>query len=237
MVEGLTQVVINDATSPSTDETLVFIEQVESQITDRALGSHTATNQYVDVPPYGKAGGSYDWKYNVRTGRLDWDLGEGVIVPLAGMKAPIISITSCAKNDEAADDTPSWDTLTEWDGSTDDTDYMLLKSGLRDLGYALWFYQNYPYTGPKRLRITYSYGWNVDSDILADWATYKVAIRVLQARLNTNNPDGMAAYDGGDLGVFVPRHYKDLIAHYWASIRYIERTHFPGRHEASLEVI
>ncbi|MHC5035046.1 MAG: hypothetical protein ACYTFZ_08425, partial [Planctomycetota bacterium] len=152
-----------------------------------------------------------------------------------GVRAPIISITSLAKNDEDPEDAESWDSLTE--GPGDGSSYMLLQSGLKDLGYALWFYDNFPLVGPKRVRATYQYGWNVDADIIADYCTYGASIKVLQAVMNSNDPTGMVSFDGGDIDEFLPRHYRDLIRSYREDRAKIEADHFPGRKEAGFEVV
>jgi len=202
-----------------------MIEQVEARVAERRLGSHTATDQYVDVPVTEEIYPEYTWYYEVEGAKLKFDFNEGVVVPLARVKSPIISITTLEKNDEDPDDTADWETLTEGPGAS--SHFMLLTSGTKDLGYALWFYDEEPEPGPKRLRVDYSYGYNVDSDILADWCTLNVGVKILVARLGTNQPDGLASLEGGDLGTFMNTNYRDRIALYRAEILEIEALYFP----------
>lgn len=234
-IESLTTLTIDDTSIPNRTQVAQYITEAEARITDRALGSHTATDQYIDVPSGGGIAGRYQWVYYVKDDRLRTEISRGRIVPLQGIKAPIISISACAKNDQDPSNAASWTTLTE--GPGDGSDYMLLTSGLKDLGYALWFYDNEPLIGPKRLKLTYTYGYNVDSDVLGDWGTYIVGIKVLQTRKNSGQIDGMSSYDGGDLGDYVPRHYMELIKSYRDSMREIEREHFSRRKDQAFEVV
>lgn len=237
-IEGLLQITIDDTTNPTTAETLTFIEASEKRVIDRGLGAHTATDQYIDVAAVLSGADHGEWVYSARTGRITMSMDTGVIIPLFDVKNPIISVTTLHKNDESIDSAPSWDALTEWDGSSGSTHFMLLQSGKRDLGYALWMYDEPPTSGPKRLKMTYSYGHNVDTSILGEYCTYDVAIRVLQARWGTNEVDGMAQYDGGDLGIWVPRNIKDRIASFAIERNKIAKDHFPEtKYDIAFEVV
>ena len=237
-IEALTQVTIESSnTVPTSAQLLVWIEDVESRIVDRALGSHTATDQYVDVSSGSVTSGRYQWTYYVGQDRLKVDLPSGILVPLQGMKSPMIGVTSLEKNDSAFTAAPSWTELTEWDGSTGSTDFLLMQSGLKDLGYALWFYDNEPLTGPKRLKMTYTYGYNIDADVLADYCTNAVAIQVYRALKNSNAATGMRGYDGGDLGDYIPRNYDELIQIARVEMMKIEIDHFPNRVDQGFEVV
>lgn len=234
-VMALTQVTIDESSVPTAAQTLRWIRNAESRLIDRALGSHTATDQYIDVPAGSSVLRRYQWVYYVKDDRLVTSINRGTVVPLQGLKSPIISISACAKNDEDPTNAASWDTLTEGPGA--DSDFILLQSGLRDVGYALWFYDNEPMVGPKRLKMTYQYGRNVNSNILTEWATYATGVTVLQARKNSNQVSGMASYDGGDLGDYIPRHYNELIASYRASMLQLEYDHFIVPRSAAFEVV
>jgi len=224
-IEGLTQVVIADNnTTPSSAEVLVWIEQIESEIVERILGSHTATDQYVDVPTTAVLSNPAQWAFNTKTGTLSFNMPSGSIIPLTNVKSPVIAVTSLATNDQDPSQTASWTTRTEGPGSG--SSWMLLKGGDKDAAYAIWFYDNIPYAGPNRIKMTYTYGYNIDSDIISRYCTYAVGQMVLEARMNTNDVDGMATYDGGEMGTYVARHYETLIKRYQDQMDRIEEKHF-----------
>ena len=85
--------------------------------------------------------------------------------------------------------------------------------------------------------MTYTYGYNISTDILSEYATKLVCIRILEALLNSNSPTGLRVYDGGDLGNFVNTNYKSLLDEYRADREAIERKHFPQQKEVAFEVI
>jgi len=226
-VEGLLQFQLSTGSVPTLAQTLDIIEEVEERIIDRGLASHTATSDYFDVPiPDGTSAGN-DWTFDADNGRIVIGQQGGMIVPLATIKHPIISITSLYKNDEAAGDAPSWTQLVEWNGTLGSTDFMLLKSGRRRTGYALYIYENTPYSGPNRLKMTYSYGYNVPSDILRNWTTLAVGIQCLIERMGSNQPSGLSSMQGGQLGQFIPTQYQERIQLLREELVRIEIQHFP----------
>jgi len=225
-VEGLTQITIDATTSPSTNETLDFIEEIETDVKERNLYTRTATDEYVDVAPTSAYPGSYNVSWDIKRDSLSFTGAEGVIVTLPNVKRPIISITTLSKNDEAPDDTASWDALTE--GPADGSSFILLTTGNKASGYALWFYDNIPLAGPKRLKMTYTYGHNLNTEVLDRYSTLGVGIKVLQARRGTSAADGLTEFDGGTMGVFVPTQYSTRIAEYRDEMKEIEKNHFPS---------
>jgi len=230
LVEAVTQIDITDSTNPSSSEVLTWIEEIEKEVIERRLGSHTATDVYIDVPNIEESVGYYSATYKAKTGQLfiGTSMGAGVLVPLKNVKGPIISITSLYKNDEDPTDAPDWEELTE--GPGDGSDFMLLQvsSGSKTYGYALWIYDNFPLAGPKRLKMTYTYGYNIDSKILQEYCTLKVAIKVLQAKMGTSDGEGLNEFAGGDLGTYIPTQYQTRINLFRQRIAEIEAIHFPS---------
>lgn len=226
LVEGLTQIDITVSTKPTTAQVLDFIQEIEAQIIEKCLGSHTATDEYIDVPTQSELTGAFSvtWTPSVDSLRFTYE-SEGVLVPLYNVKKPFITITSLAKNDESYDDAPVWDTLTE--GPALNSSFMLLKSGSKALGYALYFYDNYPLAGPKRLKMTYTYGYNVNSAILQDYCTYGACIRVLMARMGTSQADGLTELQTSNIGIYVPTQYQRRIDEFKAQMKEIEIKYFP----------
>ena len=234
-IEDLLQITLSSTSVPDSAAVARWIEAFESRVVERRLGSHVATNEYIDVPGFSANLTRYNWVYRARTGRLQINLGAGRVIPLANVKVPIISVSALAKNDESPMDAPSWDTLTE--GPADGSSWMLLTGGDKALGYALWFYNDFPIEGPKRLRLTYTYGHNVDSSILGEYCAYGTAIKVLLARMASNQPDGLSMLEGGALGTFVPRQYQERIAEYRFEMMRIETQHFPIDSTFGAEVV
>ena len=227
LVEGITQVTITASSTPTTAQTASWIEEVETGVVDRRLGSHSATGVYVDVPEQGEVGGEYSAAFRAQTGRLriQSGMGAGSFVPLLNVKSPVVSISKLYKNDEDLEDAPVWDALTE--GPASGSSFILLQSD--NLGYALFFYDNLPLPGYKRLKLDYSFGYNVGSKVLQEYCTLGVAVKVLEARRGTSSADGLSEFSGGSLGTYVPTQYESRIAGFRIRMAEIEVKHFPRR--------
>lgn len=229
-VSEVTQITIDDNSVPKYETVLRWCEQIERRIIERRLGNHSAIASYIDVPYAEEPTDTYQIYYEASTDKLSLVYPRGgILVPLGAVKSPIISITKLWKNDESFDDAPVWEALVEWDGSTADSDYMLLKSGLKDSGYALWFYEDLPEFGPNRLRLKYYYGYNIHTKILGDWCSLKVGIKILLARMGTNKSSGLGMLEGDELGVFMSTNYRERIAEMRAQVDEIEAMYFPTR--------
>jgi len=227
-VEALLQLSISDSSVPNSSQVLQWIKEVESRIDELGLGSYSAT-EYLDVPEIIAEYPPYTWEYRVKSGRFKFTIETGRIVPLAQLKHPIISVTAVYKNDNDPDEAPNWVQLTE--GPGENSHYIVLTSGRRGFDYALWFYKDPPLIGPKRIKVEYTWGWNVDEDILSDYCTMAVAIKVLLARMGTNQPSGIAYMEGEELGVFQTTNYRERIEILRAEMREIEEKYFPSKVE------
>lgn len=224
-VEAASTVTISDSSAPSSSQVSTWIQEVEAWVAEKALGSHTATNEYLDVPHHGEEEKLYNWDYNIKNERLVFHEGQVFRVPLTGLKRPLISITSLAKNDEAYDQAASWDTLTE--GPGEDSSFILRQTGSKQHGYELVFYDNQPLPGPKRLRLTYFYGHNISGDILSEYCSKVVAIEVLAHRMGTNSVDGLSYVDAGDFGVAFNTRYVERIERLQKRVDEIKAEFFP----------
>jgi len=224
-IEGLLQFTIDDTSVPSESEVVTYIQESEAKIVDRALGVHTANPVYIDVPI--SADVVVEPEYGLIADSFT-AASDGLIVPLQSVKHPVITITSLHKNDEDMSGAPVWEALTQWNGTTGNTDFILLKTGTRPLGYALYIYDNIPMTGPSRLKMVYTYGYNVPSDILSDYCTLDVSIRVLLTRMGTNDLTGLARVYGSNLGDSIVTNYEERIAQMRAEMARIEVQHFPS---------
>jgi len=224
-IEAVTSLSITATSVPTTNQVAVWITEVEADISERALGSHTATDNYLDVPEKTENKELYEWTYAVDTDRLTTDGGRTRLVPVTNARRPIISITSLYKNDENPDSAASWDELTE--GPGDGSSFILRQSGDKQHGYVLQFYDNLPLHGSKRIKWTYTYGENISTYILARWATLKVAVKVLTARMGTSSTDNLTYIDAGDFGMQMNTRYRERIQEFKDEIQKIEDDHFP----------
>ena len=170
-VADLIQIDLDGSSVPTSTTVERWIEEIEARIDSLGLGTYSVTDQYIDVPYSLTTISPSEWFYDMETDILRYSQRDALIVPLANVKNPIISITSLYKNDEDLTDTPSWEEFVE--GPGDDSDFILLRSGRGNHGYALYIYDDEPSSGPKRLKMTYTWGYNIDSDILADYPAYR----------------------------------------------------------------
>ena len=221
---------ITTATTPTTAQVASFITEVEDSMLTQGLGTQTTASgtQFDVMPTRGMAKETVGWMLAgsppVTTGRI-------VVPPFM----PIVSVTSGMfqrnKNDLSA--APDWDTLKCKDNfpSASDTDFCILfavnKKTNQRAGYALNFYDSLPTAGYRRLRGTWVYGHNIDSDILTEYATLKVCEKVIMARLFSAQPMNLATYAGEGMSSYVNTQFEVQMR--WISERTeeIERLHFP----------
>jgi len=236
-IEELCQISVDDSSVPKYETVLEFIHDAENEIVEDVLGSHQATNVYIDVPSISETRERYSWIYDVDSGKLNFNLNRGIIIPLTDVASPIIAITSLSKNDSDPEDAPVWEALTQWNGVVGASNYMLLKSGHKAQTYALWIYDDEPESGISRLKATYTYGHNLDLTVLRQWCTYNAACKTLLVRLGSNEPDSLSSLEGGDLGRFVPRSYMDRIKFFQSEMQRLEAKYWPRPVEFGAEVV
>jgi len=215
---------ISAETSPSSDEVLAMIERVEKEIDARKLGW--------------KDGGSYGDGYDAT---LYIDVPENAEDESGFMRVylndyPILSVSSLQRriSDELTD-TPVWEELKQgyyegWEEGSD-TDYMLItttgKCGQR-YGIGFLFYSSKkPEAGIARLKVTFTYSYNIPPSILEEYATLKVAIQVLKAAAAAGEPTRLSTYTGGDFQTFVNKEIQEQISEWEKRIREIEERFFP----------
>lgn len=236
-VEALLQRDISDGSTPSTVQVNDWIEQIEAEIDDKGFSVYTETDAYLDVP-YGEVSDDVymGWIYKVRQGRLDMGVQEGgTLIPIADAKHPLLTITTLEKNSEPMDSAPSWQELTQWDGSAGGTHFTLLYNGRRANGYALYIYDETPEPGVKRIKITYTWGYNVPTSILKRYCTLKVSLIYILGMMGTNVDDAMSWIEGGDLGTSMNTNWEERIKQFRWELGIIEKRHFP-KPEATDEV-
>lgn len=233
-VEALTQITISSSTTPTSIQLAQWIDWAEARVTENSLGRHTITDEYLDIPSYTEKEGVYNWEYNSDQDRISF--GEnlnGLIIPFTNSRRPIISINHLYKNDQSYSSAASWTELTE--GPGDGSDFLLLKGGGKQQGYAIYIYDNAPVSGPKRLKLDYDYGLNLANSILKEYCTKLVSINVLQARMGTSSIDGLSYLDGGDMGTSLNTRYRERIEEWKADVAEIERRFFPeDSHKAGI---
>jgi len=229
-VEALLQIDITSATDPNSTELLDWIEEVETSMLADNLGTQTTPSlTEFDVPPsHALAKETIGWFH---AGLPESTQGRIVVPPYV----PIVSVNSgtVSRNKASLNQAPDWELLKAKDNfpSDSDTDFMILyevdkKTGKR-LGFAFYFYNNIPEAGYRRLRGTWVYGHNVDSEILREYATLKVAEKVILARLFSAQPMNLASYTGGDMNTYVNTQFEVQLEWIRQRIGEIEKRHFP----------
>jgi len=199
-VEGVTQFTITESTEPTTAQVAQWITEVEADVDARALSSYTLTDQKIDIPAkisYPESG-TIAWLEMI-AGKNYMEIANRMFFPPF---LPIVSVASLSKRASALTAAESWTSLTEGPGA--DSDFLIMKKRTKTnqyLGFAIYFYANAPTAGYQRVKMTYNYGWNLSTDIIGEWCTLKVALKVLGALLRSTTPFGSADYGIGDLRV------------------------------------
>jgi hypothetical protein len=145
---------------------------------------------------------------------------------------PIISVSSgfTYLNNSSLDGTEDWELQVEGPGSS--TDYIVVKrlnkrTG-KYLGYAIYFYGDLPIAGQSRIKANITYGENVNSKILQEFATLQVAKRVINARLYSGQPSNVATYiAGSNLQAYVNTQYEAQLRYIDARLKEISDKYFP----------
>lgn len=229
-IEKKLQVEIDESTHPSSTDVNAWIEEVETDMLRQGLGTQTAVSgTTMSVSPVGgMSKGSVSW---FLAGLPSEDTGNLVVPPYL----PIISVTSGSfhRNKASLSSTPDWDLLVCKDNlpDADDTDFLIVKkfnhkSGNYN-GMALYFYQNLPGAGERRLSGGWVYGHNINTTILREYATLKVCKEVILAKLMAGEPVGLSTYRGPDLEGFMNTQTEVLMTHINNRIDDLEKKHFP----------
>jgi len=229
-IERYLSISISTATTPTTAQTLDFIEEVETSMLKQGWGTQTAVSGTVmDVHP----------THAVSRGTVAWWLqglpatthGRVVVPPYL----PIVSVTSGAffKNDAGLSSTPDWELLTCKDNlpGAADTDFMIVKkynhkTGNYD-GIAFSFYHDIPSAGSRRLSGGYVYGYNVDTKILREYATLKVCEKIILARLYSGQPMNVVSMTGGDMNSWINTQFDIQMVYIRTRCEEIEKKHLP----------
>jgi hypothetical protein len=95
---------------------------------------------------------------------------------------PIISVTNLYENEAELDEAADWVERTEGPGTN--SSFIILKRDFlgQYLGYALYFYDNFPEVGPQRLRVTYNWGFSSVPSLIEELSTVLAALKVLVAK-------------------------------------------------------
>lgn len=223
-IEAVVQMSITDSTEPTSTQVTQWITEIEADADARALAEYTLTDQLIDVLPgldY-PAADTLAW-LEALAGKRYEEIKNLVLIPPF---TPIVSISSLSKRKSSLGTTDDWEVLTE--GTTADTDYILLKKRTRTkqyLGFAIYFHHNNPTPGYQRIKMTYNHGWDLDTNIIGEWCTLKVALKVLAARLEAETPAAASDYGIADTRVGIDLERRILITQ--RRIDEIERKYFP----------
>jgi hypothetical protein len=223
-VQGLTQFAAGSTSKPTVTEVLQWIQEVEADADERSLYTYAVTDEVMDIP--GKldypAKNTLAW-VEALAGFAYSEVSNKILMP---PRTPIVSVTALSRRTTSLTETPVWELLTEGPSSTGS--FMLLKRRTKTnqyLAFAIFFYQNEPDAGLGRVKMTYNYGWNLGVDIIGEWCTLKVAIKVLDVLVRTNTPYGSSDYGLTDLRIGLD--LKKSIATITDRISELELEYFP----------
>lgn len=209
-VEAILGFRVTDSTVPNSTQVASWIDQIEAEVKERALGSYSVSDEYIDVPAISPPGSILALGHTF--------LSPGCLIfPKHG---PIISVTSLYRNRAGLSQAEDWEPLSEGEGP--DRHFIVLRAGSRNLGYAIFFHRNAPAPGFRRVKLSYTYGYNFSPDILARYVNLRVAILALEAKRGSSSPEGMAQFAGGGLQAFVPAQYEARIRSLEAELARIE---------------
>jgi len=229
-IERFLQITIDANTKPSDGDVLDFIEEVETDMLKEGWGSQTAGSGTVITvePTHALSRGSVAWWVQ---GLPETEEGRLVIPPYR----PVISVTSGSffHNDNSLSEAPSWELLDCKDNvpSASDTDFIVVKkenhkTGNYD-GMAFYFYNNMPNAGSHTLSGGWTYGYNLDTKILREYATLKTCEKVILARLFSGQPMNIASFTGGDMNSWVNTQFEVQISYIRTRCDEIRRRHYP----------
>lgn len=192
-VEGITQFHAELDTNPTTDQIAQWITEVEADADAMGIGEYTLTDQLVDVYPKLGTPSVNTIAWLEKAAGISYDeITNLIIIPPF---TPVVSISSLSKRTSSLGSTDAWEALTE--GTTADTDFIILKKRTKTkkyLGFAVYFHHDNPEPGYQRVKMTYNYGWNLSTDIIGEWCTLKVALKVFQALQEAETPTASAQY-------------------------------------------
>jgi len=228
-VEGLTQITVTDTSKPNSTQLLNWIEEIEKGIDELSLGSYETGNypngMMVDVP-YTKAmaENTIGWFEYITTYGYTPQTGR-VVIPVIG---PFVTITALYRNKNALDEAIDWEALIEGPASGSSWIPLKRKSKTKDLLiFGVFFYDNLPSPGYQRIQIVGTYGWNVNSKVLREYATLKVAEKLLFGKISTSDPGGFPQFSGGRFGRFAQTQFDRKLKVIKERTEEIEEKYFP----------
>jgi hypothetical protein len=156
-VEALIQILFDgsDVNNPTRAQVNVWIDEVSKEIDHKALGYYGVVGELTDAN-----GTPYVY------------LNRQPIICITGLGIAV----NLAEQDEATD----YEYRLEGPGANTHFNILRKAFGNKTLGYTLYFYDDVPEAGTSRIFASYAYGWNMDWIILSEYATAKVAVRVIE---------------------------------------------------------
>lgn len=183
-IKAMTGEEIDDTSSPTSAQVLQWIEEVEQDMIGKGYNTQALTDVIMDVPE-GEPGEDINLLqrgliYSTRY----YSQGKVVTLP----HSPFVSVANIKRNVAGYTETPDWEDLTEGPGSG--THFIIVKGsfkqGLR--GISLYFYENAPYSGIQKMKLDYTWGYELPPTVLRDFATCKVSLMFLYAKYLRKEP-------------------------------------------------
>jgi len=166
---------------------LAWIEEVEAYIDSKGWGTQTVADELIDVPQRAYLENNILAETAESVTR---DIGRIVIFP----RRPIISISSLYVNEAALDENEDW--KARYEGKGTNKHFIKLYAGRSKRAYGVFFHTDPPQPGYQRVKASYTWGWNINRKVLQRYATLKVAIHVLYAKMATSEPTGITSFVG-----------------------------------------
>lgn len=229
-IESLLQISISSSTKPNDTDVEKWIEEIERGMDTTIYGSYaTGTHpngMKCDVLPIDSIPeGTINWLEYITTYGYTPSSGIIVMPPIT----PIITITAVYRNLAGLDADTDWELLTQGPGSG--SSFIPLKKVGKQNAEQIWglfFYQNLPSEGPQRVEIIGTYGYNIDAKILREYATLKVADKVLFSKIRTSDPGGLTMFTGGNLTRHVQVEWSTMRSVLKERAKEIEKLYFPS---------
>lgn len=181
-ISALTGEAINDTSDPNTSQVLEWIEEVEKEMISKGFSTEALTGIIMDIPEgeVSRSDPVVSWIYD----DVSFSSGKVVLLP----HTPFISVANVQRNVVGYSQDPTWEDLTEGPGSS--SHFLIIRSpykaGLR--GVALYFYNNIPSVGFQKLKLDYTWGYNLPETVLREYATCKASIMLLYSKYLRKEP-------------------------------------------------
>ena len=234
-IEQEAQVHIDSDSNPNETEILDIIQEIETEVDDKRLYRYHRVSGYEDVLPVtGLGEDTIQWFEYIS--HYDYAPVTGAVVIPTFQPLISVDVSGCHFRETALGVAPTWTVRNEGF----DQDFIILEKQTKNrkkLGFALYFFNDAPLSGPETIRLSYVYGWDLPRPILRRYVAKRVAIEVLGMKRGANEPAGLSQFRGGDLQSYVGTQYDERIAKLEAQVEKIEFDYFPSETHVAMGIL